>query len=256
MEIRASSPSATSRASQTSESELKDGDKGVIVQRDRVSYAIAPHTPCGLVTPELLRRIADVAERYGCTAIKLTSAERIAMIGLASQDIDTVWRELGMLPGGVTGDVVRSVKVCPGTQHCKRGQQDSIAVGLVLDARYHGKSMPGKMKIGVSGCPNQCSETWFKDIGIVGTKPGWDLLVGGSGGAVAQIGSRIAKGVSTERILELVAGTIAFYRAEARPKERLYRTLARVGIERLTGYLGLKPLAEGTLGQQKAPGAP
>jgi NAD(P)H-nitrite reductase large subunit len=234
---------------QSSGIDLKDGEKGVIIQRDRVTCAIAPHTPCGLVTPELLRRIADVAERYGCTTLKLSSAERIVIIGLEPQDIDAVWGELGMPAGGVTGEVVRSVKACPGTQHCKRGQQDSIAVGLALDARYHGKAMPGKLKIGVSGCPNQCAETWFKDIGIVGTKPGWDLLVGGSGGAVARIATRIAKGESTERILDLVARTIAFYQAEARPKERLYRTLSRVGLERLTGALGLEPLDEG-LGSQ------
>ena len=41
---------------------LKDGQKGVILQRDKETYAIAPHIPCGLVTPDLLEKIAQVME--------------------------------------------------------------------------------------------------------------------------------------------------------------------------------------------------
>jgi len=218
---------------------LKDGEKGVVIQRDRISYAIAPNLPCGLVTPEQLRKIADVAERFGCTTMKLTSAERIALIGLAAEDIDLAWSALGMPAGAVTGDAVRSVKVCPGTLCCKRGQQDSLVVGQLLDARYHGKAMPGKLKIGVSGCPNQCAETGFKDIGLVGTKPGWDLLVGGSGGANPKIAVRIAKRRSTDEVLGLVDGVLAFYVDHARPKERLYRLIERLGMRLLMDALGL-----------------
>jgi len=43
---------------------LKIGEKGAIPQKDNETYAIAPHIPCGIVTPDLLRKIADVSERY------------------------------------------------------------------------------------------------------------------------------------------------------------------------------------------------
>ena len=43
---------------------LNDGEKGVVLQRDRETYGVAPHTPCGVVTPEILRKIADVADKY------------------------------------------------------------------------------------------------------------------------------------------------------------------------------------------------
>lgn len=218
---------------------LADGEKNVVVQRDRETYAIAPHLPCGLVTPEILRRIADVAERYGCQAIKLTSAERIALIGLREPDIDAAWNDLGMKPGSMIGDRVRSVRVCPGTDFCKRGQQDSLKIGHILDTKYHGQPMPGKMKISVSGCPNQCTETMTKDIGIVGSKPGWNLIVGGSGGGSPRLGTCIAKRCSDDEILALVDGVVEFYRAHAKPHERLYKTLTRVGLEALTDALGL-----------------
>jgi NAD(P)H-nitrite reductase large subunit len=191
------------------------------------------------VTPALLRKIADTAERYQCAALKLTSAERIALIGVRAQDVDAIWNELGMQPGGLLGERVRSVRVCPGTDYCKRGQQDSLRVGKVLDAKYHGKSMPGKFKISVSGCPNQCTETATKDIGIVGTRQGWDLWVGGMGGVNPQLGTRIAQRCSDEEVLCLVDRVFEFYQANARPRERLARTLARVGIDALATALHL-----------------
>ncbi len=225
--------------------QLADGEKGAVAQRDGATYAIAPHAPCGLVTPDLLRRIADVAERYGCQALKITSAQRIALIGLQAKDIDAAWAELGLGPGGLAGDCVRSVRVCTGMQYCKRAQQDSVPLGLQIDRDHHGKSMPGKLKIGVSGCANQCAETATKDIGLVGSRQGWDLWVGGSGGAVPCLGTRIFRGASAEQAKSLVDGVVAFFQANARPKERLCRTLARVGLDALTDALGVPRIEAG-----------
>ena len=225
---------------------LMDGEKGSVLQRDGATYAIAPHLPCGLLTPDVLRRLADVAERYGCQAMKVTSAQRIALIGLQAKDIDAVWAELGLARGGLAGDCVRSVRVCTGMDYCKRAQQDSVPLGLQIDRDHHGKPMPGKLKIGVSGCGNQCAETATKDIGLVGSKQGWDVWVGGSGGAVPCLGTRIVRGCSAERAKALVDDVLAFYQAKARPKERLCRTLGRLGFEALTDALGLpRPEAGG-----------
>ena len=43
---------------------LKLGEKGAIPQIEKDSYAIAPHIPCGFVTPDLLRKIADVSDKF------------------------------------------------------------------------------------------------------------------------------------------------------------------------------------------------
>ena len=45
---------------------LKDGEKGVIRQKgkDPETYAIAPHIPCGIVRPDQLRKLADVADAW------------------------------------------------------------------------------------------------------------------------------------------------------------------------------------------------
>ena len=89
---------------------LKLGEKGAMLQRDNHTYAIAPHIPCGVVTPQLLRKLADVAEKYSAKALKITGATRIAIVGLKEQDIDAVWRDLGMSAGAAVGLCVRSIR--------------------------------------------------------------------------------------------------------------------------------------------------
>ena len=114
--------------------------------------------------------------------LKITSAARIAIVGLKEHEVDKIWSELAMSPGAAVGLCVRSVRACPGTTFCKRGQQDSLGLGMKLDEKYHGLQLAAKFKLGVSGCPNQCAETCIKDIGLVGTPKGWKVLVGGNGG--------------------------------------------------------------------------
>lgn len=206
-------------------------EKGAVLQRDKETYAIAPHLTAGLVTPEILRNIADVAEKYNAAAIKVTGAQRIALVGLKEEDLDSAWDDLGMDPGAAIGLCVRSVKICPGTTFCKRGLQDSVAVGSKLDAIYHGRSLPNKLKIGVSGCVHSCADSAFKDIGLIGGGKGWMLYVGGKGGAKPRIADRIALCVSEEKIYDLIEKIILVYNENATTKERLGDYIDRVSLE-------------------------
>ena len=210
---------------------LQDGDKGVIIQRDKKTYAVAPHIPCGVISPDGLRKIADVAEKYNAAALKITSAARIAMVGLNEEDIDNVWADLEMQPGAAVGLCVRSVKACPGTTFCKRGMQDSLGLGMQLDEKYHGMEVPAKFKIGVSGCPNQCAETCIKDIGMVGMPNGWKILVGGNGGGKARLSIELAKDISTEQALELIDKILEYYKANAKPHQRIGAMIDKMGFD-------------------------
>jgi len=210
---------------------LKDGEKGTILQRDKETYAVAAHLPCGVVSPEGLRRLADVAEKYGCAAVKLTSAARIALVGIKEEDIDAVWRDLGMNPGAAVGLCVRSVKACPGTAFCRLAQQDSLGVGMKLDEKYHGMALPGKLKIAVSGCINQCAENCIKDVSLLGKPKGWTVMAGGSGGPRPRLADTIAEGLDTDDALSLVERIISFFRDNAKPGERIGRTIDRLGLE-------------------------
>lgn len=210
---------------------LKLGEKGAIPQRDNETYAIAPHIPCGLVTPELLRRLADVAEKYGARAVKITGATRVALIGLREEDIDGAWADLRLDKGAAVGLCVRSVRACPGNTYCKMGMQDALGIGMKLDEAYHGALLPGKFKMAVSGCHLSCSESWVRDVGLIGKKDGWILTIGGNVGAAPRIGQVLLEGLDDAGALTAVAGVIACYRELANKGERLGKMIDRVGLD-------------------------
>lgn len=206
-------------------------EKGAIVQRDQETFAVAPHIAGGIIDPAGLRKIADVAEKYNAAVLKITSAQRIAIVGIKSEDIDNVWADLGMNPGHAIGLCVRSVKICPGTTFCKRGQQDAVGVGLKLDETYHGMELPWKLKIGVSGCQNSCAEHSIKDIGIVGTSKGWKVLVGGSAGVKPRLGVPLTENLNDDELLSTVEKIVNYYKAHAK-KQRIGEFIESVGFDK------------------------
>jgi NAD(P)H-nitrite reductase large subunit len=209
---------------------LKDGEKGVILQRDKKTYGIAPHLPCGLVTPEILEKLAKVARKYDVPTLKITSAARIALLGVAEEDVDAIWDELEFDKGYAVGLCVRSVKVCPGIKHCRLAKQDSIRMGKIIDEIYHGMILPSKMKMAVSGCQIQCGENCIKDLSLYGTKNGWNLLAGGMGGIKPRLADVVFEDLGWDEALEMVAKTISFYKSHSR-RYRLGFMIDDIGIE-------------------------
>jgi NAD(P)H-nitrite reductase large subunit len=205
--------------------------KYTILQKDMESLAIVPNTPTGLVTPDVLRKIADVAEKYKAL-VKLTNAQRFALVGFSQETLSEAVGELGIPLATAAGAFVRSVKACPGTATCRLGKQDSLSLAMELDKRYHGRALPSKFKIAVSGCPNSCAESAVVDLGIIGVKDGFRVLVGGSAGAKPRIADELAKVATQEEVLALAEKIINYYAVNAKRGERLARMIERIGLEK------------------------
>lgn len=203
--------------------------KGAILQRDKETYAVAPHIPGGITNPDQLRKIADVAERFGAQVLKITSAQRIAIVGIDAEKLDQIWEELDEPAGAAIGLCVRSVKICPGTTFCKRGQQDSVTPGLEMDTRYHGKELPWKFKMGVSGCANDCAEACIKDLGLIGTTKGWKVMVGGNGGAAPRLSHMLTDQLTEQEALALADHIVAWFIKNNR-KGRLGKFVDEMGF--------------------------
>jgi len=217
-------------------------EKGAILQRDRESYAIAPHIPGGITDTATLRKICDVADRYNLT-LKLTSAQRIALFGIREEDIDRIWQEIDEKPGAAIGLCVRSIKICPGTTQCKRAVQDSVGLGLKIDARYHALPLPNKVKIGVSGCMLSCAEVSVKDIGIMGTNKGWRIFVGGNAGPRPRLADLLVEvPADDDAVLAVVEKVIDWYRGCGR-EVRIGTIVEEMGIEKFRSQVLGEPEA-------------
>ncbi len=205
--------------------------KGAVLQRDKKTYAIVPHIPGGITNSATLRKIADVADKYKAAALKVTSSQRIAIVGLQHEDVEKAWNELGMDPGAAVGLCMRSIKICPATTFCKRGQQDAVGLGLELDKLYHGMELPSKCKLAVSGCQNSCSEPAVRDIGVMGTPKGYTVMVGGSAGMKPRFGDKIAMELEPDQVKDLIARVINWYKENGKRNERIGEVIDRVGLD-------------------------
>ncbi len=213
-------------------------EKGAILQRDQETYAIAPHLPGGIVDAATLSKIAEVATKYEAATLKVTSSQRVAIVGLKEEDIDSAWEELGIKPGAAIGLCVRSVKICPGTTFCKRGQQDAVGLGLKLDEKYHGMELPCKFKMAISGCMNSCSEPAVKDIGIMGAPKGYTVMVGGNAAIKPRLADVIADELDENEVMELTDKIINFTKKNG-SKHRLGRVINEMGLDKFKKEIGL-----------------
>ncbi|MDK9708585.1 MAG: NAD(P)/FAD-dependent oxidoreductase [Desulforhopalus sp.] len=202
-----------------------------ILQRDNTTYAIVPRIPGGLLSHDHLRAIADVVEKYHIPIVKITSGQRLALVGLKEEDLSAIYEDLSMTPGKATELCLHYVQACPGTEVCKFGVQDSLGFGIELENLLSTRDLPAKLKVGVSGCPFCCSESLVRDIGILAKKTGWTVSFGGHSGKRPRIGDIFAEGLSNEATIQLINTFLDFYRDNGKIKERTSQFVERIGVD-------------------------
>src|SRR5262249_8014996 len=110
------------------------------------------------------------------------------------------------------------------------------ALAIRLEERYRGIRAPHKLKSAVSGCVRECAEAQSKDFGVVATERGWNLYVGGNGGAQPRHADLLVADVDEATLVRSVDRFLMYSIHTATPLERTARWL-----ERLDGGLaGLK----------------
>ena len=209
----------------------EDTPRGAILQRDRKTYAIVPRTPIGLVSPEILESISSVIRKYNIPITKITSGQRLALVGIKREEVDQIWHDLKMEAGAAVELCVQYVQACPGTEVCKFGVRDSLGLGLELEKLFVGMDLPAKVKIGVSGCPFCCAESYVRDIGLIGKKKVWIVTFGGNSGGRPRIGDVIAEDVSDAEAVALIKRCLNYYRDNVEKKLRTARFVEKIGIE-------------------------
>ena len=129
--------------------------------------------------------------------------------------------DAGFESGQAYGKSLRTVKSCVGSTWCRFGVQDSVAMAIALELRYRGLRSPHKLKMGVSGCARECAEARGKDVGVIATADGWNLYVGGNGGATPAHAQLLAKDLDDETLLKYIDRYFMYY---IRTADRLQRT--------------------------------
>ncbi|WP_139851210.1 nitrite reductase large subunit NirB [Acinetobacter pullicarnis] len=192
------------------------------IQKDG-SYSVVPRIAGGEITPEGLICIGQVAKKYNLYT-KITGGQRIDMFGAQVHQLPHIWEELieaGFESGHAYGKSLRTVKSCVGSNWCRYGVDDSVALAIYLENRYKGLRSPHKLKMAVSGCTRECAEAQSKDVGIIATEKGWNLYVCGNGGMRPRHAELLASDLDTQTLIAYIDRLFMFYIETA---DRLQRT--------------------------------
>ncbi|MBT9447585.1 MAG: NAD(P)/FAD-dependent oxidoreductase [Hyphomonadaceae bacterium] len=198
------------------------------------TFSVVPRMWGGLTSPAELRAIADVADKFKIPTVKVTGGQRIDLLGVKKEDLPAVWADLGaagMVSGHAYGKALRTVKTCVGTDWCRFGTQDSTGLGVRIEKFMWGSWTPAKVKLAVSGCPRNCAEATCKDIGVICVDSGYEIHLGGAAGLHIKGTEILCKVATEDEALEVIVATTQLYREDAHYLERIYKWMARVGLE-------------------------
>ena len=200
------------------------------IQKDG-TYSVIPRMWGGHTTPDELRRIADAADKYKIPTVKITGGQRIDLLGVKKEDLQNVWKDIGMPSGLAYAKALRTVKTCVGSEWCRFGTQDSTQMGKDLEHALWAMYSPHKVKLAVSGCPRNCAESGIKDVGVIGVDSGWEIYVGGNGGIKTEVAQFLVKVKTSQEVLEYTGGFLQLYREEGWYLERTVHYIKRVGLD-------------------------
>jgi dissimilatory sulfite reductase (desulfoviridin) alpha/beta subunit len=145
------------------------------VQKD--TFSLRLKVTGGQVSAGQMEKIIGAAKKYGRGYIHLTSRQGIEIPFISLGNIEAI--KLDLAAAGValgrSGPQVRTITACQGSAVCPGAAIETTALAEELDARYAGRELPHKFKIGVTGCRNNCLKAEENDLGIKGgVLPRWD----------------------------------------------------------------------------------
>lgn len=209
------------------------------IKKDK-TYNVLPGTKMGVLTTDYLEKVTAIAKKHNIPFFKITSAQRLAIVGHEPETAEKIWLELGEKTGPQKPAGIHYVQACPGVKWCKYGRQDSLALGEKIEKTFGDLPLPAKTKVGISGCPLNCCESYIRDIGIFGKKNGWTLVFGGNGGGCPRIADIVAEDLNDEEVIELLGRCLDFFRENARKMERTGRLMRRTDIDKFWDFVGVR----------------
>jgi sulfite reductase (ferredoxin) len=177
---------------------------GVHKQVDGLNYiGVAPAS--GRVSGTTLVALAKAAEAAGSRRIRLTPYQKIVVLDVADENVESLTAELAAL--NLHADPSpwrRSTMACTGIEYCKLAivETKGRAIRLVeeLEQRLSDVHPEVPISIHLNGCPNACARTQVADIGLKGQivtdadgkqVEGFQVHLGGGLGLVSDFGRKV-----------------------------------------------------------------
>jgi ferredoxin-nitrite reductase len=187
----------------------------------------ANQTYCGVVLPvgrlsvAQMRGIADIAERFGSGAIRLTVWQNLIVSDISVSDRGAVESALAAIGLSAEASAIRAGLVaCTGNTGCKFSASDTkrhcAAIADYLDERL---ALDVPLNIHLTGCPHSCAQHTIGDIGLLATKiaegdseiEGYHLFVGGGFGERRELAREVMKNISADQTPQVIERLLRSY---------------------------------------------
>ncbi|MFI5638402.1 nitrite/sulfite reductase [Streptomyces goshikiensis] len=175
---------------------------GVHRQRDgRFYVGFAPRV--GRVDGATLTKIADVAARHGSGRLRTTAEQKMIVLDIEADRVDSVVAALESLDLRVNPSPFRrGTMACTGIEFCKLAIVETKARGasLIDELERRLPEFAEPLTINVNGCPNACARIQVADIGLKGQLvldddgnqvEGYQVHLGGALGLEAGFGRKV-----------------------------------------------------------------
>ncbi|NUB42902.1 nitrite/sulfite reductase [Fertoebacter nigrum] len=205
-----------------------------------VTISLKAHgeTP-GDATSAQMRAMADLAERYGHSELRISHEQNVILPHVHKSDLPALHAALAQV-GLATANVglISDIIACPGMDYCALATARSIPVAQDIALRFDELKLEhevGPLKIKISGCINACGHHHVGHIGILGLDragvENYQITLGGDGTETAVVGERAGPGFAYTEIVPAIERLIhAYLEQRTEPAETFLQTYRRVGL--------------------------
>jgi sulfite reductase (NADPH) hemoprotein beta-component len=193
----------------------------------------------GDATAEQMEAVADIAERYSFSEIRVTHEQNLVLPHVAKADLKAVFEALRAVDLATPNiGLVTDIISCPGLDYCALATARSIPIAQRLSERFADLKRQhdiGPLKIKISGCINACGHHHVGHIGILGLEKNgrefYQVTLGGSGDEQASIGEIVGRGFSSDEVIDAVEEIVETYLARRAKGESFLQFYRRAGAE-------------------------
>lgn len=182
--------------------------------------------PAGRLPLAVMAKVNELAKKYQLE-LYLSTAQNLRLMGIREEDLPVLRGELAALGAQFKGPGRFPIpRVCIGVRDCSMGIGDPERISALILEKFKGREKTKqKFKIAISGCTLACSGVLTTDIGIMTTRKGFDLYVGGKGGPSPKAGRRILRELNEQEVVAAVAELVEFHDAHTETKQRMIKLL-------------------------------
>ena len=179
-------------------------------------------TTPGDASSEQMRALADLAERYGHSDLRISHDQNVVLPHVRRADLPALYaalRPLGLATAnaGLVSDII----ACPGMDYCALATARSIPVAQEIAEHFKARGLEddiGRIQIKISGCINACGHHHLGHIGILGLDragvENYQITLGGDGYDIPTIGERAGAGFPADQVIPALDRLLDAYLAQ------------------------------------------